>query len=211
MTQPDAQAHAALPDAEPGLAQPASAAELFRVFSGMALQGFGGVLPVTQRTLVERQRWLSQQQFVELLALAQVLPGPNIVNLSLMVGDRFFGWRGALAGMGGMLLGPGVVVLLLAALAGRFREHPAMAGALHGMGVVAAGLVASTALKLAGTLRRSPLGLPMSLGLGALAGLGVGALRWPLMAVVLALGTAAVGLSWWRIGPQPASAGGKPP
>jgi hypothetical protein len=70
--------------------------ELFRAFNRLALQGFGGVLPVAQRELVERQRWLSREQFVETLSLGQVLPGPNIVNLALMIGDRFFGLRGAI-------------------------------------------------------------------------------------------------------------------
>ena len=173
---------------------------MFRVFTVLALQGFGGVLPVAQRALVERQRWLSPPEFVEMLALAQVLPGPNIVNLSMMVGDRFFGWRGALAGMAGMLLAPLGVVLVLAALASHFRGHPAVEGALHGMGVVAAGLVAATALRLAAALRRNPLGLPLCAALGLLATAAVGGLRWPLVSVVLALGIPAIAAAWWRLG-----------
>jgi chromate transporter len=69
-------------------AQPASAADLFFTFNRLALQGFGGVLAVAQRELVERKQWLSREQFVEMLALSQVLPGPNVVNLALMLGDR---------------------------------------------------------------------------------------------------------------------------
>jgi chromate transporter len=83
--------------AEAALARPASTTELFFTFNRLALQGFGGVLAIAQHELVERQRWLTRQQFVEMLALSQVLPGPNVVNLALMLGDRFFGWRGALA------------------------------------------------------------------------------------------------------------------
>ena len=71
--------------------------DLFLTFNRLALQGFGGVLAVAQRELVERKRWLTREQFVEMLALSQVLPGPNIVNLALMLGDRFFGLRGAVA------------------------------------------------------------------------------------------------------------------
>jgi len=184
-----------------GLHIPASPGEMFRVFSGLALQGFGGVLPVTQRVLVERRRWLSQQDFVEMLALAQVLPGPNVVNLSLMIGDRFFGWRGALASITGMLAAPMVVVLLLAALAGLWREQPMVAGALHGMGVVAAGLIASTAIKLGATLRQTPLGLPLALAIALVAGVTIGVLRWPLIGVVLVLGSIACALAWWRVAP----------
>ena len=73
------------------------------------------MLAIAQHELVERQRWLTRQQFVEMLSLSQVLPGPNVVNLALMLGDRFFGWRGALAALGGMLLVPLVIVLALTA------------------------------------------------------------------------------------------------
>jgi chromate transporter len=184
-----------------GLHIPASPAEMFRVFTGLALQGFGGVLPVTQRVLVERERWLSQQDFVEMLALAQVLPGPNVINLSLMIGDRFFGWRGALASIAGMMAAPLVVVLLLAALASHWREQPMVGGALHGMGVVAAGLIASTAIKLGSTLRRNPLGLPLALAIAGLAGITIGVLRWPLIGVVLVLGGVACLLAWRRVAP----------
>ena len=82
---------------------PPSPAALFRAFNRLALQGFGGVLPVAQRELVDRLRWLSLEQFLALLSLSQVLPGPNIVNLGLILGDRFFGWRGGLAAMAGFL------------------------------------------------------------------------------------------------------------
>ena len=78
-------------DTSPPLAAPArpeSAGELFRVFTQLAMQGFGGVLPVAQRMLVERQRWLDRAQFLELLSVAQVLPGPNIINMALIFGDR---------------------------------------------------------------------------------------------------------------------------
>jgi chromate transporter len=101
-------------------AEPHSPGELFRAFTVLALQGFGGVLPVAQRELVEKRRWLTREQFVELLSIGQVLPGPNIVNLSLMVGDRFFGWRGALAAVAGMLAAPLAVVMALALLYARF-------------------------------------------------------------------------------------------
>ena len=117
-------------DAEP-LRAPASPGELFRVFTRLALQGFGGVLPVAQYHLVERERWLTKEQFVELLSIGQVLPGPNIVNLSLMIGDRYFGWRGALAALGGMLALPMLLVLGLASLYVRFAAVPPVAGALR--------------------------------------------------------------------------------
>ena len=176
---------------------PRSKTELFVVFTWLALQGFGGVLAVAQRELVERQRWLSKEQFVELLSLSQVLPGPNVINLSLMFGDRHFGWRGALAAVAGMLGAPLVIVLTLAAVYVRFSEVSQVAGALRGMGAVASGLILATAFKLAPTLKRNPMGLwPCALMMLASA-LAIGWLRWPLVWVVLVLGLG--GFTWaWR-------------
>jgi len=180
--------------------RPASCTELFVVFTRLALQGFGGVLPVAQRELVERERWLTAQQFLEMLALSQVLPGPNVINLSLMVGQRFLGLRGALAAMAGMLCVPMVGVLLLAALAAQGQRHPMVSGALRGMGIVSAGLITATALKLASPLKRSPLSLPGAVLVGAVSFVAVGLLRWPLVAVVFGLGGLAFGWALWRVG-----------
>ena len=182
------------------LRSPASPGEMFRVFTRMALQGFGGVLPVAQRELVERQHWLSPQQFVEMLSLAQVLPGPNVVNLSLMVGDRFFGNRGAAAAMAGMLAAPLVVVITLAVLALQLQSQPWAVGALKGMGVVSAGLVMATGTKLAGSLRGNPLGLPLCAMAALLALAAIGVLRWPLVGVLLVLGATSTALAWWKLG-----------
>ena len=179
--------------------QPRDAAELFRVFNALALQGFGGVLPVAQRVLVEQQQWLSREQFVETLSMGQVLPGPNIINVALMIGDRFFGLRGALAALAGLLAAPLVIVLLLAALYAQLASIPAVAGALRGMGAVAAGLVVATAVKLAPTLRRNPLGPAAAAAWVLATALAIAAWRLPLVWVVLGLGLPAVLLAAWRL------------
>ena len=193
-----------LPDDAP-LRQPASCGEVFRVFNRLALQGFGGVLPVAHRELVERQRWLSAQQFIELLTLGQVLPGPNIINLALIIGDRQFGWRGAAAACAGLLALPMVIVLALATAYQQFADNPLVAGAVRGMGAVAAGLVIATAVKLARTLKTNPLGRRTGIALAlATAGL-VGGLRWPMVGVVVALGGLGIALAWRRLAPQAAA------
>lgn len=180
--------------------QPRSPGELLRVFSALALQGFGGVLPIAQRELVERRHWLTQEQFVETLSIGQVLPGPNIVNMALMIGDRFFGWRGAFAALAGLLALPLLIVMTLAVLYARFAAEPLVAGALHGMGAVAAGLIVAMALKLVPTLARNPLGrVPCTLALLATL-VVVGGLRWPMAYAVLGIGGAAVAAAWWRLG-----------
>jgi chromate transporter len=184
---------------ESATAAPRSLGELFRVFTLLALQGFGGVLPVAQRELVERRNWLTKDQFVEMLAISQVLPGPNVVNLALMFGDRAFGTRGALAALAGMLLAPMVIVLALTALYVRFDQYPMVTGALRGMGAVAAGLILSTGLKLLGTLRRNVMGLPICLGFGALTLIGTVWLRLPLVGVIVGLGSFAIAVAWMRL------------
>ena len=186
---------------EPGppLARPASPAELFKVFTLLALQGFGGVLAVAQRELVERQRWLTQAQFVEMLSVGQVLPGPNVMNLSLMLGDRFFGWRGAFAALAGMTLVPLVVVIALAALYTQFAAVPMVAGALRGMGAVSAGLIIATALKLMGSLKTNAMGRWLCGGFTLLTVVGITVLHVPLVWIVLGLGSIAVAAAWWRL------------
>ena len=183
----------------PPLNQPGSLRELFFAFNRLALQGFGGVLPVAQRELVERLRWLDKEQFVEMLAISQVLPGPNVVNLALMFGDRYFGVRGALTALAGMLLAPLVIVLALTVLYAQFADMPMVSGALRGMGAVAAGLVLSTGLKLLGTLRRNPMGLPLSLAFAALSFAATAWLRWPLVWVITGLGSLAMAVAWRRL------------
>jgi chromate transporter len=172
---------------------------LFVVFTGLALQGFGGVLAVAQRVLVEQRGWLTKAEFLKLLALAQMLPGPNVVNLSLMVGDRYFGLRGALTALAGMLLLPLVIVLALTIAYTHTAQVPQVAGALRGMGAVAAGLIIGTAISLAGSLRNSPLGVPMAALLGSAALVAVALLRWPLGLVLLALGCLAVLIAYVQL------------
>src|SRR6476469_6391008 len=118
---------------------PQSLTDLFISFTLLALQGFGGVLAVVQRELVDRKGWLTQDEFIEDWAVAQIMPGPNVVNLSMMIGGRYFGLPGAMAALAGMLAVPLVVILLLALVYAQIAAHPGVAGALRGMGAVAAG------------------------------------------------------------------------
>jgi chromate transporter len=192
---------AATVQAEAAGAAPQSPGDLFRVFTRLALQGFGGVLPVTQRALVDQHRWLTREQFLELLSISQVLPGPNIVNLALIFGDRHFGWRGAMAALAGVLLAPLVVVLLLAVLAQQFSTLPAVGHALRGMGVAAAGLVLSTAFKLMGGLRRNAMGTGACVLFMALTALAIGWLRLPLVGVLALVGGTAYALAWRKLKP----------
>jgi chromate transporter len=182
--------------------RPSSPLDLFITFTLLALQGFGGVLAVTQRELCERKRWLTHAQFIEILSIGQVLPGPNVVNVALIIGDRYFGWRGAFSALAGMMTLPLVIVLVLTATYVEFAQVAAVAGALRGMAAVAAGLIIGTALRLAGSLRGTPIGGFAAVALAAAAFVAVALLRWPLIWVLLALGSLGMAVAWRRIAAQ---------
>ena len=168
---------------------PRSSAELFWVFAQLSLAGFGGVLPIAEDRLVRKEGWISAQDFLATLALAQVLPGPNICNMAIMLGDRFHGNRGALAALSGLLLPPLLPVLLLAILYSRWADSPIVAGALRAMAMAAAGLILAMTLRLSTSLTT-----PLSDGLLAclmLAALLI--LRLPLLYALALVG----GLSLW--------------
>lgn len=192
------------------LNQPRSKTDLFLSFTVLALQGFGGVLAVVQRELVEKKRWMSREQFIEDWAVAQIMPGPNVVNLSLMIGGRYFGLGGALAGLAGMLAAPLVVVLLLAIAFGGVSNEAWAQGALRGMGAVSAGLIAAVGLKLISALRNNPMGMPVCVALAAVSFVGVGLLRWPLVFVLLGTGLVACGWAYLQLARQAAQAGEAP-
>ena len=200
---PTTASHNMIEDSHPPV-KPSSTKELFMAFTLLALQGFGGVLAVAQRVLCEQKRWVSREQFVEILAVAQILPGPNVCNVALMIGDRFFGWRGAFAALAGMTAVPLVIVLLLTALYAHYALNPAVAGALRGMGAVSAGLIVGTGCKLVAALRSNPMRTPVCAVLLLASFAAVALLRWPLVWVILALGMAACSIAWRQLRPRAA-------
>ena len=180
--------------------RPRSLRDLFLSFTWLALQGFGGVLAIVQREMVEKKRWLTPDEFLEDWAVAQVLPGPNVINLAMMIGDRHFGLRGAVAAVAGMLTVPLIVILALAALYAQYATYPQVAGALRGMGAVAGGLIAATGFRLVPSLRRHPLGLGPCLGIMVLVFAAIAVMRVPLGWVLLVLGGVGCVWTWRRIG-----------
>jgi chromate transporter len=179
---------------------PRSLTDLFVSFTVLALQGFGGVLAVVQRELVEKKKWMTREEFVEEWAVAQIMPGPNVINLSLMVGGRYFGLKGAVVALAGMLALPLLVVLALGLLYAQFAGNEQVAGALRGMGAVAAGLIVGTGIKLASALKNHPLGMPACIALGIATFIGIALLRLPLAWVLIGLGGLACVLTWRRLG-----------
>lgn len=171
-----------------------SRTELFWGFLTVSLSGFGGVMPFARRMLVERRRWLTEREFLDLLGLCQFLPGPNIVNMSICVGSRFQGGAGAAIACGGLLIAPFCLVLALGALYSRFGELTAVRGALGGLGAAAAGLVVSTGLRMLWPYRRSG----HAMAFAAMTFVAVALLRWPLHWVLLVLAPLSIAVAWRR-------------
>ena len=179
--------------------RPTSCTDLFVSFTLLALQGFGGVLAVVQRELVEKKRWMTREEFVEEWAVAQIMPGPNVVNLAIMLGHRYFGLRGAATALAGMLTVPLLVVLVLAVLYSQVATNPHAAGALRGMGAVAAGLITATGMKLVAALRNHPLGAPACAAISAATFAAIALARLPLLWVLAGIGGLACVLTWRKL------------
>jgi chromate transporter len=184
--------------------RPTSKSDLFWSFSWLALQGFGGVQAIAQRELVEKKQWLTREEFVEEWAVAQIMPGPNVLNLSLMLGDRYYGFSGAMLAMAGMLFFPLLIVLAMAVLYTGAADLPQLQGALRGMGAVTAGLIVATGLKLFPALQRNPLGVGLSAVLVALTFVAIALLRIPLLWVLLGLGGLSCTVAYRALGQRAA-------
>jgi chromate transporter len=166
--------------------------ELFRGFCLIGLSGFGGVMPWARHYIVDRYRWLDPEEFAALLGLGQVMPGPNVMNLSVCVGQKFQGWRGAVVAPLGMMLFPMVIVLLLGLGYLRFGDLPVVHAMLRGIIAVGAGLIIATGLKMLYVYKRRPVALSIALAIiVAVGGLRLSLL--PVVVIVLTLGLA-VGL-----------------
>ena len=176
-------------------AAPRSPGELFVVWALIALQSFGGALAVIERTLVRDKRWLDAKEFVGTFGISQALPGPTGVALCVLLGDRFFGLRGAAAALAGFLLVPAVLVIALTTLFAHFQHLPWVEGALRGMGAASVGVVIATALRMARTLRGQSMGIAVAL----LAFAAVAFAQLPVGSIVLTLGAASVAWAWRAI------------
>jgi chromate transporter len=162
---------------------PPGLAALFTAFAKISLAGFGGVLVWARRAIVDRHRWMTADEFNETYALCHFLPGPNIVNLSVVFGSRFRGIPGAFAAFAGLLGPPVVIVTILAALYARFGEIEVLRRILGGVSCAAVGLLISAMFRMMMPLikRRDVVGLVVLAAVFA----AIGLLRLPLAAVLL--------------------------
>jgi chromate transporter len=173
-------------------AAPPSRRALFLAFLIVGMQGFGGVLPFARRMLVEQRRWLTEREFIEVLSLSQFLPGPNIVNVSIIVGSRFRGASGSVAASLGLMLMPFLIVLALAALYAQFAEIEAVRGATNGVSAAATGLVIAVGIKMAQPLK----GVIWQLAMAALTFVAIALLRIPLLWALAMLAPFSIAIAW---------------
>jgi chromate transporter len=181
----------ALPASDVAAHDVPTVADLFKGFLGLGLTSFGGALPLARRTVVERHRWLSGAEFTDLLGLCQFLPGGNVINLSVAIGMRFHGWRGALAGLLGFIAGPSLVVIALGVLYERTQNDPHVQHLFAGLAAAAAGLLIAMAAKILMPLRRNPI----AAGIAALGFVAIAVLRLPLLPTMLVLTPLSIALA----------------
>jgi chromate transporter len=182
----------------PGAPPPASPTllDLFVAFALIALCGFGGVLAWSRRMLVEERKWMTADEFNDAYALCQFLPGPNVVNLSVVFGRRIRGTVGAAVALAGLLGPPFVIVTLIGLVYARFGEVAALQRMLMGVAAAAAGLVLGTCAKMARPLLRDRLGIAPLIALATFASVGV--MRWPLAGALAVLIPLSIAVSWVR-------------
>jgi chromate transporter len=180
--------------AAPGLAAPPSLSELFRAFALVSVSGFGGALPWARRMIVEQRKWMTQEEFNETFSLSQFLPGPNLINFSVVYGSRFGGPAGAVVALAGLLGPPLVIVTILAALYARFGDLAALSRILGGIASAAAGLIIANVTKMAEPMFRKRWNFAPFVAIAGF--ISVALMRWPLPYVFAGLAPVSVALAW---------------
>jgi len=178
---------------EPVSSVPPGLLALFVAFAKMSLAGFGGVLVWARRAIVEQHRWMTPEEFNKTFALCHFLPGPNIVNLSVVFGARFRGVPGAIAAFAGLLGPPVMIVTVLAILYARYGEIDALRRTLAGVSCAAVGLLFAVIARMMLPLlkKREPVALLLLVSVFV----AVGLFRWPLPAVLLVSIPVSIGLA----------------
>jgi chromate transporter len=173
---------------------PPSVLALFFAFAKMSLAGFGGVLAFARRGIVEQHRWMTADEFNETFALCHFLPGPNIVNLSVVFGSRFRGIVGGVAAFTGLVGPPMLLMTALAALYTRYGDVDALRRILAGVSCGAVGLLIAAVFKMMLPLikRRDAWALAVMVGVF----IAIGLARLPLQAVLLVAVPASIAITY---------------
>lgn len=144
------------------LAPAPSIASLFTGFLTLGMSGFGGVLPLARHALVTRKRWMTEADFDDLLAVCQILPGGNILNLTVAIGMTFRGIPGAIAALAGLIVLPSLLLIAVGTIYARVSGHAQVADMVLCLSATAAGLLAAMAVKMAMTMRGDALAIVLA-------------------------------------------------
>jgi chromate transporter len=169
--------------------------ELFFGFARISVTGFGMILPWVRRLIVEEKGWMTAEDFNETFSFAQFLPGPNVVNLSVVFGSRIRGATGALTALAGLLGPPMLIATLLSFLYARVGDIAVLRGILSGIAAAAIGLMIAVIAKMALPLLRRP-AAPAPVVLAATF-LAIGVMRWPLAWTLMVLAPLSIGAAYW--------------
>ena len=177
-------------------AQSPSLSELFRGFAAVSLSGFGGALPWARRMIVDKRQWMTAEEFNETFSLSQFLPGPNVINFSVIFGSRFGGALGAVAALAGLLGPPLVIITVLAALYARYGDLEMLGRILAGIASAASGLLIAIVVKMAAPMFRKRWDFAPPVAIAAF--IGVALMHWPLPWVFAVLAPVSVAFAWFR-------------
>ncbi|MBV8067294.1 MAG: chromate transporter [Candidatus Eremiobacteraeota bacterium] len=163
-------------------------------FAAISSTAFGGGQKASMRQQVLSRGWMDQERFMDGLEIAQVLPGPNILNLAVYCGQRVRGIPGAVAAFLGASVPPFVIVLIAGALYFKFAANPYVHGALRGCAAGALGLTAGNALELTWDERTQWIRIVLV----AVTALAVSLLKMPLLLVLVMFGGAGIANEYLR-------------
>ena len=163
--------------------EPMSLGALFVAFLKVSLCGFGGGLVWARRVVVEQRRWVSEEEFADILSLCQFMPGPNVVGIAVCVGAKLRGLIGSIAAVCGFVLIPWAAGLSLGVFYLRHTHLAVLQNILGGVSAVGAGLLIATGIRML-TLQRNG---PQAFAAAALAVGGIVFTKLPLLVVLFGL------------------------
>jgi chromate transporter len=173
--------------------RPLGKLELFMGFAEMGLFGFGGVATIARHVIVDKRRWMSEHDYAAVLGMGQILPGGNIINMTVMLGDRFQGPLGSVVALSGLMVMPIIILLGLTLVYDAYAANPDIRAATIGAGAAAAGLVIGMGLKMGRALRLHPI----HLGFAVTTFVAMGVLRLPFIATIIVLAPLCIAATWW--------------
>jgi chromate transporter len=172
-----------------------SLAEIALVHARIGIVAFGGGMSgLFYREVVTNKKWMTEEEFLSGLAICQIIPGVNIGNLTVYIGQQLRGALGGIVALAALLTGPFFFVIGVGMIYDRLREYDAVIAALAGITAAAMGMLMMVVVK--GSLRASR--TDGGLLIVTCVAMAIGIMRWPLIPVLLVAAPISVGIAWRR-------------